>query len=54
MQIILFVGDRQFDGAKRWQVSHCPVDIQGRVQKFLINRLVDFSIKWVDGVPRFH
>ena len=28
MQIILFVGDRQFDGAKRWQVSHCPVDTQ--------------------------
>ena len=27
---------------------------QGRVQKFLLNRLVDFSIKWVGGVPLVH
>ena len=27
---------------------------KGRVQKFLINRLVDFSIKWVCGVPLVH
>ena len=24
---------------------------KGRVQKFLISKLVDFSIKWVGGVP---
>ena len=27
---------------------------KGGVQKFLLNRLVDFSIKWVGGVPLVH
>ena len=27
---------------------------KGRVQKFLLNRLVEFSIKWVGGVPLVH
>ena len=27
---------------------------KGRVQKFLLNRLVDFLIKWVGGVPLVH
>ena len=27
---------------------------QGGVQKFLLNRLVDFSFKWVGGVPLVH
>ena len=27
---------------------------QGRVQKILLNRLVEFSIKWVGGVPLVH
>ena len=28
--------------------------LKGRVQKFLLNRLVDFFIKWVGGVPLVH
>ena len=27
---------------------------KGRVKKFLLNRLVEFSIKWVGGVPLVH
>ena len=28
--------------------------IKGRFQKFMLGKLVDFSIKWVDGVPLVH
>ena len=27
---------------------------KGRFQKFLLGKLVDFSIEWVDGVPLVH
>ena len=27
---------------------------KGRVQKFMLGELVDFSIKWVGGVPLVH
>ena len=36
-----------------WPGQSWP-ECQGRVQKFLLNRLVDFSIKWVGGVPLVH
>ena len=26
----------------------------GRVQIFMLGKLVDFSVKWVDGVPLVH
>ena len=27
---------------------------KGRVQKYMLGKLVDFSIKWVNGVPLVH
>ena len=27
---------------------------KGRVKKFMLGKLVDFSIKWVGGVPIVH
>ena len=27
---------------------------KGRFQKFMLGKLEDFSIKWVDGVPLVH
>ena len=31
-----------------------PVIAKGRFKKFLLGKLVDFSLKWVDGVPLVH
>ena len=30
------------------------VNIKGRFQKFMLGKLEDFSLKWVDGVPLVH
>ena len=32
--------------------SHSPD--KGRVQKFMLGKFVDFSIKWVGGLPLVH
>ena len=47
--------------AQYWSPFSMPDDqdilkwkFKGGVQKFLLNRLVDFSIKWVGGVPLVH
>ena len=41
--------------------SHCsynshwlPYIAKGRLQKFMLGKLVEFSIKWVGGVPLVH
>ena len=30
------------------------LDPKGRVQKFMLGKFVDFSIKWVGGLPLVH
>ena len=36
------------------QLSWTDLTYKGGVQKFMLNRLVDFSIKWVGGVSLVH
>ena len=34
--------------------AHCNFVCKGRVKKIMLGKLVDFSIKWVGGVPLVH
>ena len=37
-------------------LHRCKLDsaAKGRFQKFMLGKLMDFSLKWVDGVPLVH